>query len=212
MAEYEIKAPFSEEEIRKLHAGDIVYISGDIMTLRDMAYSRTLEAIDAGKNLPFELKDRAIWHAGPITRPIGDNKWEAVCVGSTTSSRFTSVAAELIRKSGLRVIIGKGLMGKATQDALQKFGGVYVVTTGGAAAYYGDRIKEVKDVHWLDLGMPAACWEFKADRIGPLTVAIDSHGNCIFDQLEKDVDERIDNILDEYKVDKNHNYLWWPKP
>lgn len=211
MAEYELKVPFCEEDMRRLKAGDVVYITGEIMTVRDMAYVRILDAIDAKKKLPFDLNGKAIWHAGPITRQK-EGKWEPVCVGSTTSSRFTDTAAQLLEKTDVRMIIGKGFMGQATAKALQKSGAVYVVTTGGAAAYYGTRIPEVKDVFWLDLGMPAAVWVFRVDRLGPLTVALDSYGNNIFDGLQAKVDANLGQIYKDLEIDLQHNYLWWPKP
>ena len=211
MAEYELKIPFCEEDMRCLKAGDIIYVTGDVMTVRDMAYGRILDAVDAKKPLPFDLEGKAIWHAGPITRQKDDGKWEPVCVGSTTSSRFTYTAAQLIEKAGVRMVIGKGFMGPATAQALQKCGAVYVVTTGGTAAYYGTQIPEVNDVHWLDLGMPAAVWNFKVNRLGPLTVALDSHGNNIFDKLQAKVDTNLEQIYKDLEIDLQHNYLWWPK-
>jgi tartrate/fumarate subfamily iron-sulfur-dependent hydro-lyase beta chain len=108
------------------------------------------------------------------------------------------------------MVIGKGFMGEATANALKNMGGVYVVTTGGTAAYYADKIKEVKAVHWLELGMPAAVWVFRAENLGPLIVALDSHGSNIFTELTAKVDSNINEMYDEMHVDRNRKYLWWP--
>lgn len=210
MAVYELNIPFNEEEMRNLKAGDVVYVTGDILTVRDMAYGRVIDALDNKTELPFDLNGKAIWHAGPITRQKEDGTWEPVCVGSTTSSRFTATAAELIERAGVRMVIGKGFMGQATAEALQKSGAVYVVTTGGAAAYYADKITAVKEVNWIDLGMPSAVWTFSAERLGPLTVALDSHGNSIFDGLTAAVDKNIEQLYDDLEIDAKHKYLWWP--
>lgn len=210
MAEYELQAPFREEDMRQLQAGDVIYVTGEVMTVRDMAYSRIIDAIDAKQTLPFDLTGKAIWHAGPITRQNENGKWEPVSVGSTTSSRFTATAAQLIAKAGVRMVVGKGFMGPATAQALQKFGAVYVVTTGGTAAYYANQIPEVTDVYWLDLGMPAAVWVFTVNRLGPLTVALDSHGNNIFDGLTAKVDENLGQLHKELAIDLQHKYIWWP--
>ncbi len=210
MAEYELHIPFCEEEMRKLKAGDLVYVTGDVLTVRDMAYTRIIEALDQNLPLPFELAGKAIWHAGPITKKSESGQWSPVCVGSTTSSRFTATAAQLIEKAGVKMVIGKGFMGPATAQALQNCGSVYVTTTGGTAAYYANQIHAVKSVNWLELGMPAAVWEFKAERLGPLIVALDSHGNNIFDALQAKVDAKLALMYEKLHIDPQHKYLWWP--
>ena len=210
MAEYAFQIPFSEADMRQLTAGDLVYVTGNVLTVRDMAYTRTIEALDSKQPLPFELAGRAIWHAGPITRQDENGKWSPVSVGSTTSSRFTATAAQLIEKAGVKMVIGKGFMGPATAQALQKCGAVYAVTTGGTAAYYANQIPAVNDVHWLDLGMPAAVWDFQVNRLGPLIVALDSHGNNIFDGLTAKVDATMAQMYRDLAIDPQHKYLWWP--
>ena len=80
MAEYELQIPFTEADMRQLKVGDMVYVTGDVLTVRDMAYTRVIEALDANTPLPFDLKGKAIWHAGPITRQDETGKWHPVCV------------------------------------------------------------------------------------------------------------------------------------
>jgi fumarate hydratase subunit beta len=209
MAEYELHTPLREEDLRRLKIKDAVYVTGEVLTIRDTAYERVLKALDAGEALPFNLQGKAIWHAGPITRQEG-GKWKPVCVGSTTSSRFTGPAARLIQEMGAKMVIGKGFMGPQVSRALEKFGAVYVVTTGGTAAYYGNQIPEVQAVHWLDLGMPAAVWVLTVKRLGPLIVALDSHGKNIFDELQSRVDDSLKRIFTDLEIDPQHKYLWWP--
>jgi fumarate hydratase subunit beta len=209
MAEYELTVPLREEEIRLLRAKDTVYVTGEVLTVRDMAYERILKALDSHEALPFSLQDKAIWHAGPITKQEG-GKWKPVSVGSTTSSRFTGPASRLIEKMGVKMVIGKGFMGPQALEAFQKYGAVYAHTTGGTAAYYASQIPEIQAVHWLDLGMPAAVWVLKVKRLGPLIVAMDSHGKNIFDELQSRVDDSLKRIFRDLKIDPQHKYLWWP--
>ncbi len=209
MAEYELKIPLREEDVRSLRIKDIVYVTGEVLTVRDSAYERILRALSDGKDLPFDLKDKAIWHCGPITKQEG-GKWKPVSVGSTTSSRFTGPASLLIEKMGVRMVIGKGFLGADASRAFKKHGAVYTVTTGGAAAYYATQIPEIQDVHWLDLGMPAAVWVLRVERLGPLIVAMDSQGENIFTELQAKVDSSLEGIFRDLDIDPKHKYLWWP--
>ena len=209
MAEYELSVPLREEEIRRLRAKDAVYVTGEVLTVRDMAYERILKALDSQEALPFSLEGKAIWHAGPITKPEG-GKWKPVSVGSTTSSRFSGPASRLIEKMGVKMVIGKGFMGPQALEAFKTYGAVYAHTAGGTAAYYASQIPEIQAVHWLDLGMPAAVWVLKVKRLGPLIVAMDSHGKNIFDELQSRVDNSLKRIFTDLKIDPQHKYLWWP--
>ena len=195
--------------MRRLRIKDIVYVSGEVLTVRDSAYERILTALDSQKSLPFDLKWKAIWHAGPITRQEG-KQWKAVSVGSTTSSRFSGPAARLIEKLGVRLVIGKGFMGPEAASAMSKLGAAYVISTGGAAAYYANQIEEISTVYWLDLGMPAAVWIFQVKRLGPLIVAMDSHDGNLFDELRKKVDTSFQSILKDPGIDPNQKFIWWP--
>jgi fumarate hydratase subunit beta len=175
-----------------------------------MAYERILNALDSRQSLPFNLQGKAVWHAGPITKQE-EGKWKPVSVGSTTSSRFTKPASRLIEEMGAKMVIGKGFMGPETSKALEKHGAIYAHTTGGAAAYYANQVSEIKAVHWLDLGMPAAVWVLRVNRLGPLIVAMDSHGKNIFEGLQAKVDASLQRIFKDLKIDPKHQYLWWPK-
>ena len=210
MVERELRLPLSEKDVRALTIGEIVYVSGTVHTMRDRGYARTLQLVEEKKQLPFDVRHGAIWHAGPIVRKENSG-WEAVSVGSTSSSRFTKAGSDVIRKLGVRVIIGKGTMGPEAVEAMKAHGASYLVTTGGAASYYAQQTKEVMAVHWLDLGMPAAIWVFKVERLGPLVVGIDSQGRSLYEDLEKDVDKRMLNIYSNLGIDPTRNFVWWPK-
>jgi fumarate hydratase subunit beta len=193
MAVYHLKTPISEEEIRKLKVNDVLYITGTIVTARDQAHRRALEYAKEGKPLPINLEGLAVFHCGPVVSKEGD-KWIAVAAGPTTSTRMDIFEDEFIKNFKVRVVIGKGGMGKKTTDAMAKYGAVYGAFTGGAAILAAKAIKKVKGVEWLDLGMPEALWIFEVEDFGPLAVAIDSHGNNLFMDVAKAVEENRKKI------------------
>jgi fumarate hydratase subunit beta len=199
MAVYHLKTPISEEEIRKLKVNDVIYITGTIVTARDQAHKRALEFFKQGKPLPIDLNGLAVFHCGPVVSKEGD-KWIAVAAGPTTSTRMDIFEDEFIKDFKVKVVIGKGGMGKKTTDAMAKFGAVYGAFTGGAAILAAKAIKKVKSAEWLDLGTPEALWVFEVEDFGPLAVAIDSHGNNIFMDIAKKVEENKQRIYEKLGV------------
>jgi fumarate hydratase subunit beta len=163
-----------------------------------------------GEKLPFNLKDGALWHCGPIARKVND-EWQIVSAGPTSSSRFNELGAILVKDLSVRVTIGKGTMGPVMINALKELGGVYLMATGGCAALYAQQVEKVENVHWLDLGMPEAVWVLQVNQLGPLVVGIDSKGNSLSQNVLKEVRSRIDSICKDENVDPNRTYVWWPK-
>lgn len=196
MPVYHLKTPISEEDIRKLRVNDTIYISGTIVTARDQAHRRALEYFKEGKPLPINLEGLAIFHCGPVVKKEND-KWVVVAAGPTTSTRMDLFEDEFIKNFKVRVVIGKGGMGKRTTEAMAKYGAVYAAFTGGAAVLAAKAIKNVRGVEWLDLGIPEALWIFEVEDFGPLTVAIDSHGNNIYMEVSKIVEESKRRIYEE---------------
>jgi len=178
--EYHLKLPVSSENIKRLHVGDILFVSGSIFTARDEAHLMMLEK---DKNsLPFDPSEMALYHCGPLMKKT-NGVWQVVSAGPTTSSRMEIFEDEFIEKYGINIIIGKGGMGMRTKKALEKHVGVYTAYTGGAGALAADKVEEVPAVYWLDeLGMPEAVWIFKVKEFGPLVVAMDSYGESIYDR------------------------------
>jgi len=193
MAVYKLKTRISEEEIRKIKVNDVLYITGTIVTARDQAHRRALEYFNQGKPLPINLEGLAVFHCGPVVSRK-EEKWVAVAAGPTTSTRMDIFEDEFIKNFKVRVVIGKGGMGKKTTDAMAKYGAVYGAFTGGAAILAAKAIKSVKSVEWLDLGTPEAMWIFEVEEFGPLAIAIDSHGNNIFMDVQKKVEENKQKI------------------
>jgi fumarate hydratase subunit beta len=193
MTIYKLKTPVSEEEIRRLRVNDVLYVSGTVVTARDQAHRRALEYVKKGKPLPVNLEGLAVFHCGPVMRRQGDG-WLAVAAGPTTSARMEVFEAEFIRNFKPRVVIGKGGMGEKTTSAMAEHGAVYGAFTGGAALLAAKAIKSVRDVVWLDLGMPDAMWVLEVDELGPLLIAIDSCGNNLFRDVAEQVEKNRQRI------------------
>jgi len=170
--------------MRGLKARDTVYVTGTLVTARDQAHKRALEFLREGKKLPVNLEGLAVFHCGPIVKRE-DEKWKVVAAGPTTSARMEPLEGDFITALGVRLIIGKGGMGPKTAEAMKSFGAAYAAFTGGAAVLAAKMIKAVKGVEWLDLGMPEALWVLEVEDFGPLTVAMDSHGNNLYADIIK---------------------------
>ncbi len=193
MKQIELTTPLSEDVIRDQKIGDVVYLSGEILTARDEAHIRALSYLKEGQKLPVQFKDAALFHCGPLMQKRG-KIWHLIAAGPTTSSRMNSLEPEFIEKFGIRAIIGKGGMSKPTLDALKKIGCVYLAMTGGAAVLAAKGIKSVKEVHWMDLGMPEALWVLEVKRFGPLIVAMDSQGNSLYERVESKIENNIAGV------------------
>lgn len=164
----------SESEARELRVGDRVFLTGELLTMRDMAHVQALEALRSGGRLPFSLEGRVIYHCGPLV--MGK---KVVSAGPTTSMRMEGSEPELIRKSGLRGILGKGGMGEGTKKALIECGAVYMEYPGGAGALAAKAMRGVKGVFWRELGDPEAVWIIAVEDFGPCFVSMDSVGNTL---------------------------------
>lgn len=170
-----------------------------MITARDAAHRRALELHSEGKRLPLDLQGLAVFHCGPIVKKE-DDKWIIVAAGPTTSTRMDIFEDEFIKNFKVRVVIGKGGMGKRTTDAMKKYGAVYGAFTGGAAVLAAKAVKNVRSVEWYDLGMPEAMWVMEVEEFGPLTVAIDAHGNNLFENVMKKVEESKHKIYEKLGI------------
>ncbi|MCC6024956.1 MAG: FumA C-terminus/TtdB family hydratase beta subunit [Desulfurococcaceae archaeon] len=194
MAEYRLRTPLSESDVRRLRVGDIVYLTGVIYTARDAAHRRIVEYLKENKPLPFDLRGGVIYHCGPVVAKRGD-QWIVLAGGPTTSTRMELYEYEVIEKLGVRMVIGKGGMGKRTAEACAKYGAVYATYTGGAGVLAAQSIKRVLDVYWLDLGIPEAVWVFEVEDFGPLVVAIDSTGRNLIEEVVEASTKKKEELL-----------------
>jgi fumarate hydratase subunit beta len=196
LTSFELKTPLSKNDVDKLNIGDLVFLSGILVTARDQAHKRALQYDKEGKVLPLSLQGLALYHCGPI---VAERRGEKIVVaaGPTTSTRMDLYEDQIIQKFGIRMIIGKGGMGEKTIKACEKFGAVYCSFTGGAALLAKKGIKRVKGVEWSDLGMAEAMWIFEVERFGPVVVTIDSKGNSLHEQIGRDVRNNIQHIYEK---------------
>ena len=199
MTDHHLKLPVSEQEVRRLQAGDTVYLTGILYTARDEAHMRALEWKREGRELPVRFDHGALYHCGPIMKKVGE-EWVIVAAGPTTSSRMNSLEPKFIEKFRPAAIIGKGGMSQPTIDAMAKFGTVYLAITGGAAVLAAKGVKKVHGVHWFEFGMPEAIWVLEADNFGPLTVGIDSHGKSMFVNVDTIVKGNIEKVRKKLKL------------
>ena len=181
-----LRFPVSLEskELRSLRAGDIVSLSGTIVTGRDRVHKYLFEQKPPKEEIPFDLTGAALYHCGPVVRKTEEG-YKVVAAGPTTSMRVEMYEASVIREYGIRGIIGKGGMGENTIAALKDTGSVYFQAVGGAAVYLADRIKKPLNVWKLDeFGPTEAMWLFEIENF-PAIVTIDSLGNNIHRDIER---------------------------
>jgi fumarate hydratase subunit beta len=171
-----IKSPLDEETVKKLNAGDQVFITGVIYTARDAAHKRLVEALDKGEKLPLDLKNQVIYYMGPSPAKPGQVIGSA---GPTTSGRMDSYAPHLL-DSGLKGMIGKGNRSQAVKDAIQKYKAVYFAALGGAGALISKSIKKAEVIAYEDLGAEAIR-RLEVENF-PATVINDIHGADLYEQ------------------------------
>ena len=169
---HHLTTPLSRDDIRKLHIGDLVFLTGTIYAARDAAHKRMIEALDRGESLPFDPAGQLIYYVGPTParpgRPIGS-------AGPTTSGRMDAYAPRLM-ELGLAGMIGKGNRSKNVMDAIRSNVCVYFAATGGAAALISRCITSYTVLAWPELGPEAlAAMEVKDF---PVTVVADCYGGA----------------------------------
>ena len=174
-----LTVPFSSEEARKLHAGDSVLLSGTIYTARDAAHKRLCDLIAAGKELPIDLTDIAIYFVGPTPAAPGQAIGSA---GPTTSYRMDAYSPILIAH-GQTAMIGKGKRGPEVVDAMKQYGAVYFGAIGGCGALLSRCIKKAEVVCYEDLGAEAIRRLEVEDF--PVVVVIDAEGNNLYETGRK---------------------------
>lgn len=170
----EITLPLTNKDISLLKAGDSVLLSGDMYTARDAAHKRLFEAINENKPLPIDLSDACIYYTGPCPTPPG--KLINSC-GPTTSKRMNAYAPLLYDK-GVKCVIGKGQVSSEVSDAIIRNNCVYFCATGGLGSLIALCVTSSELIAYEDL-LSEAIYKLKVKNM-PLTVAIDSNGEDIF--------------------------------
>jgi fumarate hydratase, class I len=176
--ERQLRAPLDETQVRELKVGDIVLISGEMYTGRDAVHSHLMKHAP-----PVDLRGSVLYHCGPVVMK-NNGHYKITAAGPTTSIREEPYQGDIIRRYGVRAVIGKGGMGRRTLEAMQEAGAVYLNAIGGAAQVYARCIEEVLDVNLLEFGIPEAMWHLRVTDF-PAIVTMDAHGNSLHQDVEQ---------------------------
>jgi fumarate hydratase, class I len=182
--EVRLTTPISESQARQLKVGDVVLLNGLVHMGRDMIHHHLMS-----HDSPVDLNGAALYHCGPVALQK-DGKWTIGAAGPTTSSREEPYQAEIIKKFGIRVVIGKGGMGAKTLAGLKDHGAVYLNAIGGAAQFYTKCITDVQGVDFLEFGIPEAMWHIVVKDF-PAIVTMDSHGKSLHADVDKSSAEEL---------------------
>jgi fumarate hydratase class I len=174
-----LRTPLSEQQVRSLRVGDVVLLSGRTYTGRDAVHHHLMK-----HDPPVDLRGAVIYHCGPVVAKDGD-RWRVTAAGPTTSIREEPYQADVIKRYGVRAVIGKGGMGAKTLAALKESGAVYLNAIGGAAQFYARTIKSVDGVSLMEFGTPEAMWHLTIEDF-PAIVTMDAHGNSLHTDIEKE--------------------------
>jgi fumarate hydratase class I len=175
--EIRLAAPISDEQIRSLNVGDVVLVSGRMFTGRDAVHAYLMK-----HDPPVDLRGAVLYHCGPVVAKEGET-WRVTAAGPTTSIREEPYQAEILKRYGVRVVIGKGGMGAKTLAGLKESGAVYLNGVGGAAQFYARCITRVTGVSLLEFGTPEAMWHLDVVDF-PAIVTMDAHGNSLHRDIE----------------------------
>ena len=193
MATVKVSLPTSEPLVRALKCGDVVEISGAMVTGRDAVHKHLAEHHD--EDVKDLLANNFIYHCGPVVKQNRDESWSVSAAGPTSSIRQEPYEAEVLKRYGLRGAIGKGGMGKKTLDACREHGAVYLHAIGGLAALLAQKVVAVRDVRFLDeFGAPEAMWVLEVKDF-PALVTMDAHGASLHDEVRADSEIRYKKLL-----------------
>ncbi len=185
--EVALTTPLDESVIRSLKVGDVVLISGAMFTGRDAVHHHLMHHPP-----PVDLRGAALYHCGPVVRKDGET-WTITAAGPTTSIREEPYQGDIIRRYGVRAVIGKGGMGAKTLAALKESGAVYLNAVGGAAQYYARAIEAVEGVSLLEFGTPEAMWHLRVKDF-PAIVTMDAHGQSLHKDIEDTSGARLADL------------------
>ena len=179
--------PLTEAQMRALKVGDLVLINGEMYTGRDNVHAYLMSSPP-----PVDLNGAVLYHCGPVMLKQGD-RWMVQAAGPTTSIREEPYQADVIKKYGVRAVIGKGGMGAKTLAALKESGAVYLNGIGGAAQYYARTVEAVLGVELMEFGIPEAMWHLRVKNFAAI-VTMDAHGNSLHADIEKSTGEALEAL------------------
>lgn len=188
-----LTAPITFEQIKDLKIGDTVFYTGLLATCRDAGHNRVINENIMPET--FDFSSGALYHAGPIAKQQENGEYKIIAIGPTTSRRMESVEEEFIKKTGVKLIIGKGGMLEKTANACKKYGAIHCAFPGGCGVVAAKEVERVENVEWLDLGMPEALWILKVKEFGPLIVSVDTKGDNLFENNKKIFKQKLSELL-----------------
>lgn len=177
------------DDVTTFQPGEVLLLSGKLLTGRDAAHKRMVEMLDRGETLPVDLKGRFIYYVGPVD-PVRD---EVVGpAGPTTATRMDKFTDQILEQTGLLGMVGKAERGPTAIEAIKKHRSVYLMAVGGSAYLVSKAIKAAKVLAFDDLGMEAI-YEFEVQDM-PVTVAVDSAGTSVHETGPREWKARIGGI------------------
>ena len=182
-----LQAPLTETQMRALKVGDVVLINGPMLTGRDAVHSYLMK-----NEPPVDMHGAVLYHCGPVMLKEGE-EWVVKAAGPTTSIREEPYEHEVLRRYGVRAVMGKGGMGPKTLAALKETGAVYLNAIGGAAQYYARCIEKVTGVALLEFGIPEAMWSLQVKNF-PAIVTMDAHGNSLHADVLKETGTALEAL------------------
>ncbi|MFC0158447.1 fumarate hydratase C-terminal domain-containing protein [Mameliella alba] len=194
--------PLTPEQARSLEIGQIVWLDGTVRTTAGFpTHKRMVEGLGVPGALPDDLRGGTFFHMGSSCREEG-GRWLPNYVNPTTSTRFDAFMPDIIRGLGLTATGGKGGMGQGCVDALREVGGVYFSMPGGASPLLSEGAVERLSTHWDDLIEQFRLARFRLEGFGPVTVAIDAHGNSLYATLQDTARARLPGILQKLGAER----------
>jgi fumarate hydratase class I len=179
------------DEVAGWKPGETLLLSGRLLTGRDAAHKRIVDALDNEQPLPdgLDFHNRFIYYVGPVDPIPGEAVGPA---GPTTATRMDKFTETMLEKGGLIGMIGKAERGPAAVDAIRRHKAVYLIATGGAAYLVSKAVKSARVVAYAELGMEAV-YEFEV-RDMPVTVAVDAQGQSVHQSGPEHWRQRIAGI------------------
>lgn len=196
MSHHILRPPVSEAEVRLLRVNDTVTLEGTLFGIRD---ANQIALFDRARTTRFDMRGHAALHTAPNVKKVPASEahptgYAPVCVGTTTSARMERFTVPLMEQLGVRLIVGKGGLGPGSLAAFGRLGGAYLAVIGGTAALETTWVEAIEDVDLDDLN-PESLWKFRVRGFGPLLVAMDSHGESLYDAVDGKARARRANAL-----------------
>ena len=179
----------TRKEAANWKPGEVLLLTGKLLTGRDAAHKRMTDMLSRGEKLPVDFSGRFIYYVGPVD-PVRE---EVVGpAGPTTATRMDKFTRQMLAETGLLGMVGKAERGPVAIDAIREFGAVYLMAVGGAAYLVSKAIHGSRLLAFGDLGMEAI-YEFDVKEM-PVTVAVDAKGTSVHQTGPAEWQQRIAGV------------------